>query len=243
MSGQTGGQTKAWQVWLWILVPLVLFVGLPIGWGMYDDGVFDEDLTYDVTATALGAGDTARVQEIYTEAAIAHGVCYGWRIDAGTGAPIEEGSNLGLGVDVADQTERCPRWLRMSVTYSYMWKEWSSVNVSVTDNVAEVDIDPNVLESHGIVQTLEPEGVSQLADILGSLPMLAAASDGPGGLAPVPAREQTPDPTASTNDELAPVHGVGWYLTLGVSGLLVALGIYWIISGAVKARKARHFNA
>ncbi|GAB2812494.1 hypothetical protein GCM10022221_07560 [Actinocorallia aurea] len=215
---------------------LVFFV-LPIGWSLWDEGVFDEDLSYDTTATALDADDTARIQQLYAEASTAHGICYGWAVEAGTGAPEETGSNLGLGVEVTSRPADCPRWMVLRVNYSYIYKEWSSVSLSTSDNIDGFDVDPYALERARLHDSLEPQGISELADILGALPMLAAAESG-GALAPIPAREQATDATASSNDRLAPVHGFGWYFWLAVAGVLVLLGLIWIISGTLKARKA-----
>ncbi|ROO82900.1 hypothetical protein EDD29_0385 [Actinocorallia herbida] len=219
-----------------VVLALVCFV-LPLGWSLWDEGVFDEDLAYDTTATALDADDTARIQQVYTDAAKAHGICYGWSVEAGTGAPQEKGSNLGLGVDVMSRPEECPRWIVMAVNYSYIYKEWSSVNVNASDNIQEFDVDPGALERAKLYDSLEPQGISELADLLGALPMLASTESG-GALAAIPAREQTTDPTASSNDELSPVHGFGWYFWLALGAVLVLLGLIWIISGTLKARKA-----
>jgi len=233
---------SAKDTWIGCLA-LLLIVGLPIvipiGWSMWDDGVFEPDLSKDVTAVALGPNETARLAERLQEASRVQGVCYGWEVDAGTAAPTEVGSNLGAGVDARSDTARCPNWIVLQARYTYRDKEWISVGYSIRDSFTDVDFDVRELASYSVAtphNLMEYRGVSELADMIGALPLLAAEMD----VVPVlPAQEQMHDPTASTNDELSSTRGAGWWFMTGLGALLIGLGLLWVIRSAVKEWKWR----
>lgn len=254
MSGRPGGGKKpggkkrskggkkdggGWIGCLIVLAVLVLPVALPIGWSMWDEGVFDPDLSDDATAVALSPNEAARLAERLREASQRQGICYGWEVDADTGAPVEVGSGLGAGVDARSDAARCPKWIVLKATYTYMHKEWSSVGYTVVDGFPDVRFDSGDLASFSVADPADLEegrAVAELADMIGALPLLAAQT----GVAPaLPAQEQALDPTASTNDELSSTRGAGWWFMTGLGVLLIGLGLLWVIRSAVKERKGR----
>ncbi|GAA2723163.1 hypothetical protein [Actinocorallia aurantiaca] len=227
--------------WIGCLIVVAVFalpIALPIGWGMWDEGVFDPDLSDDVTAVALGPAETARLAERLAEASRRDGICYGWEVESGTAAPLQIGSNLGVGADPRLDPARCPNWIVLRADYSYIFKEWSSVGHSIEDSYPRAELAPADLAAYSVVEPSEmgDRAVAELADAIGSLPLLAAEA----GLAQAsPAQGREPDPTASTNDELSSPRGAGWWFMTGLGVLLIALGLLWIIRGAVKERKWR----
>ncbi|MEO3782375.1 hypothetical protein ABGB12_03530 [Actinocorallia sp. B10E7] len=228
-----------WIGCLIVLAAFALTVVLPIGWSLWDEGAFDPDLSDDMTAVALGPAETARLAERLQEASRRHGICYGWEVDADTGAPVEVGSNLGAGVDArkADKAT-CPEWIVLKADYFYLDKEWSSVGYTVLDSYDAVQFSLDELTSSGVLDGTElgERGVAQLADAIGSLPLLAAEAD----LAPaLPAQEQVFSPSATVDDELDSGRGAGWWFLVGLGSLLVGLGLLWIIRSAVKEWKWR----
>ncbi|WP_106399415.1 hypothetical protein [Actinocorallia populi] len=220
------------QGWMGCIILIILFFVLPTGCAMWSEGAFDPDLSDDVTAVALSPADTARLVERLQEASQRQRVCYGWEVDADTGAPVEIGSNLGVGVDARQDPVRCPRWVVLEARFTYQSKEWTGVSYSIEDSFPRKDFRITDLYAHDVVEPtdLGDRVTAELADGIGSLPLLAAQED----LRPVPVQERTPDPTASDNDELESLRGAGWWVLIGFAGLLVALGLLLIVLNAVK---------
>lgn len=223
------------QGWIGCIALVILFFVIPGGCALWSEGAFDPDLSDDVTAVALNPAETARLVERLQEAAQKQRVCYGWEVDADTGAPVEIGSNLGAGVDARRDPARCPRWIVLEARFHYSAKEWTGVSYSIEDNFPQKDFRITDLYAHDVVEAtgLGDRVTAELADGIGSLPLLAVQED----LDRVPVQEQTPDPTASSNDELESLRGAGWWVLTCFAGLLVALGLLLIIMNAVKERR------
>jgi len=144
------------------------------------------------------------------------------------------GSNLGAGVDARRDPVRCPRWVVFTADYSYSSyeEEWTAVSTRIETNLP-LTLDASDLHAAGITDDdlLGMRPYARLADAIGALPMIVAEK---GAADPVPA---PPTRIPSAGDTVSPP-GIGRYIWMGIGGLLVALGLTWIIVAALRSRRS-----
>jgi hypothetical protein len=191
-----------------------------------------ETATPDPVDAQSVAADLAR-------ASTAHGVCYGWQLlDAST--PVSSGSNLGVGVKVADNPDKCAKYIEVRGSYHYYPSSSESedyARYSIVSNLSgSAKLDAAALDRLGVgTGRLLDDPASAILDAAEALPLLAQEA----GLA------STPVPEPSATGSPVPVEQGGsdfwrdrWVLLL-VTGVLLAGAIATLVLGILSSRRIK----
>ena len=200
----------------------------------------------DTTVPAPAAADREATATQLAQATAAQGVCYGWRLLAGSSV-VSEGSNLGASTPVTADGARCDRWVEVQATVVYTAassesEDWASVAIRTSPNLKAGAIGTDELDRLGLTNKAfiadPPEAVLRAAL---ALPLLTVEA---GAVEPLPA---TPTATPSGGvPELAAVRSDFWRDRLGymVAAAALLLGGAVLITLALLAgRRFRARNA
>ncbi|GAA2348456.1 hypothetical protein [Dactylosporangium salmoneum] len=166
------------------------------------------------------------VADDLTRAAEAHGICYGWYLlDDET--PVSSGSNLGVGVRVAEHPDRCPKWIEVRGTYhdypdNSQFEDYAEYAIAVSAGLGK-GLDPAGLErvDAGTNRLLD-DSRGTILDAAEALPLLALEAGMTATPVPERAATGTPRPVAEGGSDFLRDRWV--LLLIGGALLLAAAG-------------------
>jgi hypothetical protein len=170
-------------------------------------------------------------------------ICYGWRLDsANGGSPVSRGSNLGDGIAVDSDPQRCPAWVEVRASVSYV-PDSSESEDSATVGVQTspgLSIGPTIeasLSRFGIdEQAFVDDPGWAVAHAALVLPLLTAEAG-----AAEPAATPTAPATAASRALPDPGNDFWrdrWVFVLVAAGLVLLAGLFVTI-GVVAGRRQR----
>jgi flagellar basal body-associated protein FliL len=187
----------------------------------------------------VDGADAQSVVADLSRASAAHGICYGWQLlDSAT--PVSSGSNLGVGVKVADRPDQCPKYVEVRGMYHYYPDSSESTDYatySIFSNLSgSGKLDPNAFDRLGAgTGRLLDDPTTTILDAAQALPLLTQEA----GLATAP----VPEPSVTGSP--APLESGGsdfwrdrWVLLL-VTGVLLLGAIFTLILGIRSSRRIK----
>lgn len=215
---------------VWIAVIAVAVICLTAYCSSRDSG---DAVAVDQTDAQTVAADLAR-------ASSAHGVCYGWQLlDSAT--LVSSGSNLGVGVNAADNPDRCPKYIEVRGTYHYYpdsseSEDYATYSIASNLGGGYAKLDPAGLERLGAgTGRLLADPPTAILDAAEALPLLAQEAGLVTGVVPEPSATGTPVPIEEGGSDFFRDR---WVLLL-VTGVLLLGAVGTLVLGILSSRRIK----
>jgi hypothetical protein len=214
---------------IWVAVVIVVLL---CGAGYCSSRDSGDTVTVEPTDAQAVVADLAR-------ASTAHGVCYGWQLlDSST--PVSSGSNLGVGVKVADDPVKCPKYVEVRGTYHYYPDSSESedyATYSIASNLSGGPrLDPGGLDRLGAgTSRLLDDPPNAILDAAEALPLLAQEVGLVTGTVPEPSATGSPVPVEEGGSDFLRDR---WVLLL-VTGVFLLAAVTTLILGILSSRRIK----